>query len=155
MFLQSFIKIRDVIMQCAGIEWSLIRLYTEAISILIRLRPPANICLRTSFLWADIREELFVCRLLIQSDTLRELTVSIAFNRTTTIENRLIHVIRQLHQHAITKHVRCLAALLQIHFHADMQCSISRYSIYKVQFCANTRHVINSSKPIHLLLNHK
>ena len=69
-FLLSFVEVIDVIMQGAGRESRLVRLYTEATVAAVSLLPPADVALRTCFLWTDVGEELFVSRLLIASDTL-------------------------------------------------------------------------------------
>ena len=77
----------------------------QSFACLIGLLPPANITLRTRFLRSDIRIELLIGSLLIDTDALRFLPVGIVLNRSTTVERALVHIVWQLDYHAEAQHI--------------------------------------------------
>ena len=92
-------------MQSTGRE-QLWRHDTETKTIVVGLFPPAYVAFGTRFLRTDIGIKLLVGRLFVNANVLRKLAVGVVLDRAAAVKLAHLHVVRQLHHHAITKKER-------------------------------------------------
>ena len=150
--LQSFVEIRNIVMQSTCVEWFGSR-EAQSEALCVGLFPPTDVALRPRLLWTDVGIELLVGGLRIDTEPLTALAVNIVLDRSAAIECAAVHVVSQVYLQAEAEQIADLCARRQLHSLCHGHLAARFYLVSHGQLGLHVGHVIDCRHHIIVLIN--